>query len=51
MASLEEILAGGSSESNSLSGGSSPPTLTDQIAEAIGGLVTTALKSVLGNLS
>lgn len=31
--------------------GSSTTSITDQIAKTIGGLVETALKSVLGNLS
>ncbi|MGF0224815.1 hypothetical protein ACQR3Q_03475 [Dietzia natronolimnaea] len=50
MGSLTDILSSGSGEPGSLSG-SSTDTITDQIAVAIGGLVTTALKSVLGNLS
>lgn len=42
---------GGNSSTESLGGGSSTDTITDQIAETIGELVATALKSVLGNLS
>lgn len=47
MGSITDSLGSGSSGG----AGSSGDSITDQIAEAIGELVTTALKSVLGNLS
>ena len=48
MGSLTDILSSGSGESGSLSG---TGAITDTIAETIGDIVATALKSVLGNLS
>ena len=50
MGSITNLL-GGSSSTESLGGGSSTDNITDQIAETIGELITTALKSVLGNMS
>ncbi|WP_193350596.1 hypothetical protein [Dietzia alimentaria] len=50
MGSITNLL-GGSSSTESLGGGSSTDKITDQIAETIGDLVATALKTVLGNLS
>ncbi|UVE96572.1 hypothetical protein [Dietzia sp. B32] len=46
MGSITDLISSGSGES-----GSSTGTITDQIAETVGDLVATALKSVLGNLS
>ena len=50
MGSITNLL-GGSSSTESLGGGSSTDKITDQIAETIGDLVASALKTVLGNLS
>ena len=47
MGSLTDILSTGSGDSGSLSGGN----ITDMIAETVGDIVASALKSVLGNLS
>ena len=51
MGSITDLFSAGSGESGSLSGGSATANITDTIAEAIAGVVETALKSVLGNLS
>lgn len=47
MGSLTDMLSSASGETGSVAGGN----ITDTIAETIGKIVTTALKSVLGNLS
>ncbi|MDV8001591.1 hypothetical protein [Rhodococcus sp. IEGM 1408] len=51
MGSITDILSTGSGESGSLSGGSATGDIVNTIAETIGDIVATALKSVLGNLS
>ena len=49
MGSLTNLISGSSGSSGT--SGSSTTAITDQIAETIGDVVATALKTILGNMS